>query len=695
TGRDPASGIVGARIAPPPGRRAPPSVIAMSGVNSPTGAELPICGIITGNGGGALAIAKENIKLNGPNKLLELINQMLEVLSHIWASPKWKLYMSSGKPSINEGSYVCKVISSFLNIAMSELPTLRILPNSKPTSNEAKLLSPPVLSPTSATSFGFPRSPTNKLHRTIPTIHGQSQEFIDKERRNDDELKYRQKDTKYRETGEISRDGHYRSSRNREREPVERIRRHSKSRERSGRTEERQQVKSRARDHVDRDRRDPRLREKDAEELGWTIISRNGEDYGHAKSKTREVDERGRAKSRTREVDERGRAKSRTHEVDEPKSRTREVDEPKSRTREVDEPKSKTREVDERGRAKSKTREVDERGRAKSKTREVDERGRAKSRTREAEERERAKSRAREAEERGRAKSRTRETDERGRAKSKPRETEERERAKSKNRETDERGRAKSKTRDPDERGRAKSRTRETDERGRAKSRTRETDEHGRAKSRTREQEDRERAEKATRDKEYEILLMEKEKHTLRREKTKHETHHEKDDTPTSEVTIYIEELRQYREMSLTVNTTALDVLTHFRSDDTISDADAWTLFEVITDLGLERPLRDWEFVAKIIGSWELDKDNSLVLKKYAYRSPLTLQGFNNTVPSMVGFLHLEIKKNKWQKRYFQIKDGSIYHSKDTKGTNEMFLCSMVSFDVYTCTHMTTKKYQT
>ncbi|CAG8618988.1 8265_t:CDS:2, partial [Scutellospora calospora] len=62
--------------------------------------------------------------------------------------------------------------------------------------------------------------------------------------------------------------------------------------------------------------------------------------------------------------------------------------------------------------------------------------------------------------------------------------------------------------------------------------------------------------------------------------------------------------------------------------------------------------------------------------------------------PPMVGFLQLEIKK-KWQKRYFQIKDGSIYHSKDLKGTNEMFLCSMVSFDVYTCTQIITKRYQT
>lgn len=38
-----------------------------------------------------------------------------------------------------------------------------------------------------------------------------------------------------------------------------------------------------------------------------------------------------------------------------------------------------------------------------------------------------------------------------------------------------------------------------------------------------------------------------------------------------------------------------------------------------------ERPLRDWESVAWVIGTWELGKKNSLVLRKYAHRNALTL----------------------------------------------------------------------
>jgi hypothetical protein len=111
----------------------------------------------------------------------------------------------------------------------------------------------------------------------------------------------------------------------------------------------------------------------------------------------------------------------------------------------------------------------------------------------------------------------------------------------------------------------------------------------------------------------------------------------------------------QYKSITLTPEMTALDVMTTFRSDNTISDAGAWTIFEVIVELDLgkvmfirlylvillytfcllkifsflfiytERPLRDWESVAWVIRTWELGKKNYLVLKKYAHRNALTL----------------------------------------------------------------------
>ncbi|EXX70083.1 uncharacterized protein OCT59_011008 [Rhizophagus irregularis] len=168
------------------------------------------------------------------------------------------------------------------------------------------------------------------------------------------------------------------------------------------------------------------------------------------------------------------------------------------------------------------------------------------------------------------------------------------------------------------------------------------------------------------------------------------EPHIEKDEPKSSSGKIttqfFIEESKEYKSITLTPEMTALEVMNIFRSNNTISDAGAWTIFEVVEEYNLERPLRDWESVAWVIGTWELGKKNSLVLRKYAHRNALTLAGFNERTPLVSGALYiLDIKKNKWQKRFVQIKDGSLYHSKDYKGTNETFLCSMVSFDVYVC----------
>ncbi|CAJ0892361.1 22373_t:CDS:10 [Entrophospora sp. SA101] len=144
-------------------------------------------------------------------------------------------------------------------------------------------------------------------------------------------------------------------------------------------------------------------------------------------------------------------------------------------------------------------------------------------------------------------------------------------------------------------------------------------------------------------------------------------------------------EVSQFKDMQLTNETTALGVLTKFRSENTITNADAWTLFEINNEYGLERPFRDWECVARVIQYWEVEKSNALVIKKYAHRNTLSLKGFTeSSSPTKQGWLNLEGKKGKWQKRYFNIRDGSIYHSKDLKGTNETFLCALTSFDVYT-----------
>nr|CAG8439128.1 9156_t:CDS:10 [Entrophospora candida] len=279
--------------------------------------------------------------------------------------------------------------------------------------------------------------------------------------------------------------------------------------------------------------------------------------------------------------------------------------------------------------------------------------------------------------------------------------------------EQQQRGRGKSRTREPlitsveeQQRGRAKSKAKEPlinsieeQQRGRAKSRNREPlittnveespsqQRETRAKSKTRESKNGKQKSKG-RSKDFDFA--DQDKHPLpRRDKTKYSensTHIENSEFKLT-AQIYIEETHQSKKISLTSEMTALDVLNSLRNNQSISDDDSWTIFELINEFGLERPIRDWEYLSRIIETWDYDRKYAFALKKYPYRNALTIDGFNNAVPPMFGFLHMEVKKNKWQKRYFHVKDGSLYYNnngKDTKSkTSDNFLCTMANFDVY------------
>jgi hypothetical protein len=52
----------------------------------------------------------------------------------------------------------------------------------------------------------------------------------------------------------------------------------------------------------------------------------------------------------------------------------------------------------------------------------------------------------------------------------------------------------------------------------------------------------------------------------------------------------------------------------------------------------------------------------------------------------MYGWLSIEYKKGKWQKRYCFVKDNAIHHAKDNnKGSSTSILCHLGTYDVYTC----------
>ncbi|KAI9222495.1 hypothetical protein BC828DRAFT_23083 [Blastocladiella britannica] len=86
----------------------------------------------------------------------------------------------------------------------------------------------------------------------------------------------------------------------------------------------------------------------------------------------------------------------------------------------------------------------------------------------------------------------------------------------------------------------------------------------------------------------------------------------------------------------------------------------AWTLFEVFNDVGVERPLRDWERVTDVLRSWERgETKNALVLRRYSHKSSLTVNALKMFEGPVKGELWLEVKPGSFKKRRFELSLGA------------------------------------
>ncbi|KAF9436256.1 hypothetical protein BGZ76_004461, partial [Entomortierella beljakovae] len=160
---------------------------------------------------------------------------------------------------------------------------------------------------------------------------------------------------------------------------------------------------------------------------------------------------------------------------------------------------------------------------------------------------------------------------------------------------------------------------------------------------------------------------------------------------------IYIQTETDFKSLNLAPNSTALDALHMLQQRGTFGEKgdpryhDRWTIFEYSKEFLIDRPLRDFEVVLDVMKTWEADKDNKMICKSFPARNELTAQELIRLVgpagkESFVrpfGWVHLEMKKNKWVKRYMHITDTAVYHSKDHKFNGESMLCMLRNFDVY------------
>ncbi|KAF9886776.1 hypothetical protein FE257_011153 [Aspergillus nanangensis] len=152
----------------------------------------------------------------------------------------------------------------------------------------------------------------------------------------------------------------------------------------------------------------------------------------------------------------------------------------------------------------------------------------------------------------------------------------------------------------------------------------------------------------------------------------------------------------QYKKMSMelpvTPTTSATDLLC-LASDRLCGEIDSakFILMESFSEQGLERPLRQYEAVRDVMNSWAHDRENSLIVVPAASVDALALldaQRVSAQQPAEVTLhLYYSQRPRKWDKRYITLRsDGQITVSKKEHGQDQVNVCHLSDFDIYSPT---------
>jgi hypothetical protein len=126
-------------------------------------------------------------------------------------------------------------------------------------------------------------------------------------------------------------------------------------------------------------------------------------------------------------------------------------------------------------------------------------------------------------------------------------------------------------------------------------------------------------------------------------------------------IRIYIETSKTYKTCTLNSLMTALQVVKDLKSEP------GWTLFEICTEEGIERPLRDWEIVTDVVSAWGATSPNVMLIKQYGFRHSLVTSNLTGKYPRIQGFMYLLLGPGKWQKRFCYLKEYCLYYLVDKK----------------------------
>jgi hypothetical protein len=155
---------------------------------------------------------------------------------------------------------------------------------------------------------------------------------------------------------------------------------------------------------------------------------------------------------------------------------------------------------------------------------------------------------------------------------------------------------------------------------------------------------------------------------------------------------VFVRDKQTYKLVDVNPATRAIDIINTIFETGVLYEAGqgssgGWGLFELNGEFGMERPIREFELLSDVFGSWNQEsRDNGLIIRKTVLAPSLKSTGVPSSSPLYSGTVRWEVKRGKWSKRCLTLREHSLFISKSETSKDETLLCTLSNFDGYTVT---------
>lgn len=108
-----------------------------------------------------------------------------------------------------------------------------------------------------------------------------------------------------------------------------------------------------------------------------------------------------------------------------------------------------------------------------------------------------------------------------------------------------------------------------------------------------------------------------------------------------------------------------------------------WVVFDCSAQLGIERPLREYEMITDVVNVRAHPQTDFFLIKRTELSPYLSIRAVPASSPALAGYVYVQDRKKKWNKRWLELRDHALYHAKNERGKDETSICQISTFDVY------------